>query len=78
MSRNSLVVSLPELIDDPVVVVAHLCLQGFNHAVGGLTGCFGVRFVLPLCAAHYRRKKTFADVDLVDVAVESETINPLL
>ena len=38
---------------------------------------FFLRFVLPLCAAHYRRKKTFADVDLVGVAVEPETINPL-
>ena len=78
MSRNSLIFFLPELIDNSVVVGAHLCLQGFNHGVGGLTGRFCVGLVLPLCAAHYRRKKTLADVDLVDVAVESETIYPLL
>ena len=64
-------------IDDSVVVGAHAGLQGVNHGVGALTGRFGVGLILLQCVAHYRWKKTFADIDLVGVAVEPETINPL-
>mgnify|MGYP007024861970 CR=1 FL=1 len=76
--RNSLVFSLPEFIDDVVVVGTHAGLQGIDHGVGALAGRPGVGLILPQRAAHYSRQKAVAYIDLVSVSIELETINPLL